>query len=105
MTRHLVVIVRTNLAASIDSQLHPPAWLTVFQATWNWLPGVVLDYVRYLPMREFTRFRKTLDVFHSVGKKLVEEKGEALLSGDQRSRDIMSILGEALFETYPGRVF
>ena len=78
---------------SIDSVMHPSKWNTLFRASWKYLPTFVLDFVDYIPTREYKRFRHTTKVINKVSKQLIEEKTEALLSGGQTSKDVMSILG------------
>ena len=79
---------------SADSFMHPAAWNTLFEASWAYLPILFREYIRYIPTREYRRFRKTLRIVSAVANRLVEEKSEALLAGDQRSRDVMSVLGK-----------
>ena len=73
--------------------MHPSKWNTLFRASWKYLPTFVLDFVDYIPTREYKRFRHTTKVINKVSKQLIEEKTEALLSGGQTSKDVMSILG------------
>ncbi|KAF7791574.1 hypothetical protein EIP86_002590 [Pleurotus ostreatoroseus] len=79
----------------IDSVMHPSKWNTLFRASWKYLPTFVLDFVDYIPTREYKRFRHTTKVINKVSKQLIEEKTEALLSGGQTSKDVMSILVRA----------
>ena len=58
------------------------------------MPQFLLDYTKLIPTRENKRFRQTSKVIDAVAKELVDEKGQALLAGDQSSRDIMSVLSE-----------
>ena len=73
--------------------MHPSVWNVLFQATWRYLPTFVLDYVDYIPTKEYQRFRYTASVVDKVAKKLIDEKTEALLAGDVKSKDAMSVLG------------
>ena len=60
---------------------------------WRYLPTKILDFVDYIPTREYTRFRRTAKVINKVSQQLIEEKTEALLAGDLTSKDAMSVLG------------
>ena len=51
--------------------------------------------MQYIPTREYTRFRHTLQVINKVSKQLIDQKSEDLLSGDKSSKDVMSVLGES----------
>ncbi|KAJ3554565.1 hypothetical protein NM688_g3039 [Phlebia brevispora] len=77
----------------VDSVMHRSKLDTLFRASWNYLPTWVLDYVDYIPTREYKRFRHTSSVIDKVSKRLIDEKTEALLSGGGSSKDAMSILG------------
>ena len=69
----------------------------MFRATWKYLPTWILDYVDYIPTREYSRFRRTAKLMNSVSKQLVDEKTEAQLSGDVSAKDVMSVLGQCNF--------
>ncbi|KAF7790145.1 hypothetical protein EIP86_001097 [Pleurotus ostreatoroseus] len=77
------------------SLLHPPRWDVLFKATWKYWPAAVLDLVQYIPTREYTHFRRTRGIIEGVAQELVDAKKSALLSGDPKSKDIMSILVKA----------
>lgn len=83
----------TSVISSVDSSLFPAAWNTLFQASWKWFPEFILHHIRYIPTREYRRIRQTLQVTDRLAKRLVDEKSEALLAGDEHSRDVMSVLG------------
>ena len=72
--------------------LYPPKWDILFKATWKYIPEPILEFVRFIPTREYSRFRKTLGTIEDVSRGLVESKKSALLAGDPKSKDIMSIL-------------
>ncbi|KAJ3539651.1 hypothetical protein NM688_g6334 [Phlebia brevispora] len=84
----------------VDSLMHPSGWNTLFKASWSYLPACVLDYVDYIPTREYKRFRQTMSVINKVSKRLIDEKTEALLNGGGSSKDVMSILGISFTLTY-----
>ncbi|KIP01271.1 hypothetical protein PHLGIDRAFT_123499 [Phlebiopsis gigantea 11061_1 CR5-6] len=78
-----------------DSQLHPSVLNQLFQATWSYLPQLLLYYVRYLPTREYARYRQTLRVISSVSQQLIRAKSQDAAADDASARDIMSILVRA----------
>jgi cytochrome P450 len=59
----------------------------MFKETWRYIPGSLLGYVRYLPMREYRGFRTWLDNVREFSRRLIKQ---SLLSGD--GNDIMSII-------------
>ena len=60
----------------------------------------ILQYVKYIPTREHTRLRRTLNTINEFAKELIAEKTEAILAGKgENKRDIMSILGASSFES------
>lgn len=69
-------------------------WNTVFRAMWQFLPSAALDLIKYIPTREYFRFRETLKVVNRVAKELIDEKAAVSLSGDKSRKDIMSVLGQ-----------
>lgn len=84
-----------------DSTLHPPLWNTIFRATWRFLPNSLLNFVKYIPTREYKRLNKTLTVINGVSKTLVEDAmHEAKITGnmgakagEKGKKDVMSVLG------------
>ena len=84
----------SDTALLSESSLYPTSWNIVFRALWKYLPEWMLDYIRYIPTREYTRIMKTVNVISRVSRKLIEEKTSALLAGNQDSRDVLSVLGE-----------
>ncbi|KIP05242.1 hypothetical protein PHLGIDRAFT_163819 [Phlebiopsis gigantea 11061_1 CR5-6] len=78
-----------------DSTLHPPAWDLIFKRLWSYIPQPILEFMDYIPTREYNRFRRTLRVVNGVSKQLVEEKKAALLTESRSSRDIFSVLVQA----------
>lgn len=59
------------------------------------MPDRLLYYVKYIPTREYTRFRHSLRIINKMSKQLIDQKSEDLLSGDKSSKDVMSVLGES----------
>ena len=81
--------------------LHPPKWDILFKALWSYIPERILYYVKYIPSREYSRFRRTLSLIEGVSRGLVNEKRAAYLAGDAKSKDIMTLLGEIDFASAP----
>ncbi|KAH7925485.1 cytochrome P450 [Leucogyrophana mollusca] len=73
----------------LDSLLHPPSWDLLFKALWPYLPASVLSLIKYLPTKEYKRFRDYLHTAFRTGKGLIEQKASGTEKG---SKDIMSIL-------------
>jgi len=71
----------------IESSLYPPWYDVIFKNTWKYIPGPLLEYVRYLPMREYRGFRSWLDNVRKFSKVLIKQ---SMVKGD--GNDIMSIL-------------
>ena len=91
--RYVFCVFLTCILSSADSMLHPPKWDILFKALWHYIPERILHYVKYIPTREYSRFRRTLNLIENVSRGLVNEKREAYLSGDAKSKDIMTLLG------------
>ncbi|KAI0030594.1 cytochrome P450 [Vararia minispora EC-137] len=71
----------------IDSMLYPHRLDLVFRHLWRQLPAWLLWYLRYIPSREYTRFRQYQNFMRKFARELLF-KSEAV-SG---SKDVMSIL-------------
>jgi hypothetical protein len=74
---------------SVDSTLYPHRWDVVFKHLWRYIPSSVLYYARYLPSREYVRFRHFQDFMRSFAKDLIS-RGE-----ERGGKDVMSILMRA----------
>ncbi|KAI0263455.1 cytochrome P450 [Gloeopeniophorella convolvens] len=74
----------------IDSTLYPSKFDMVFRSLWRFVPAPVLHYVRYLPMREYRRFREYLDFVRVFARDLIEKS-----SAKSGGKDILSILLQA----------
>ena len=72
---------------SIDSTLYPSRFDLVFRALWRYIPEPLLHYVRYLPLREYRRFRTFLDFSDNFSRDIVRESTER--SG---GKDMISVL-------------
>ncbi|EMD32080.1 hypothetical protein CERSUDRAFT_77670 [Gelatoporia subvermispora B] len=57
-----------------DSLMFPSKWDILFKATWNYLPIRLLQFVDYLPAREYRRFRSTVQIMNRVAKNIIDEK-------------------------------
>ncbi|KAN0129576.1 cytochrome P450 [Lactarius tabidus] len=71
----------------VDTTVCPSWYDLMFKETWRYIPGSLLGYVRYLPMREYRGFRTWLDNVREFSRRLIKQ---SLLSGD--GNDIMSII-------------
>ena len=72
---------------SIDSTLYPSRFDLVFKALWCYIPEPLLHYVRYLPLREYRRFRTFLDFSESFSRGIISE---SKLKSD--GKDMISVL-------------
>jgi hypothetical protein len=72
---------------SIDSTLYPSRFDLVFKALWCYIPEPLLHYVRYLPSREYRRFRTFLDFSDSFSRGIISESIEK-----SDGKDMMSVL-------------
>jgi len=75
------------LTISVDSTLYPAWYDLVFKESWHFIPEPFLEYVRYVPLREYRRFRSFLDYMRNFARGLIEE---SQVKGD--GKDIMSVL-------------
>ena len=76
-----------TLLYSIDSTLYPSPLDLVFKSLWRYIPEPLLHYVRYLPIREYHRFRTFLDFTQSFSRGIVKESTEKC-----DGKDIISVL-------------
>ena len=72
---------------SVDSTLYPAGYDLVFKESWHFIPEPLLDYVRYVPAREYRRFRYFLDYIRTFARGLIKE---SKIKGG--GKDIMSVL-------------
>ena len=72
---------------SIDSTLYPSRFDLVFKALWCYIPEPLLHYVRYLPSREYRRFRTFLDISESFSRGIISESIEK-----RDGKDMISVL-------------
>ncbi|KAI9430949.1 cytochrome P450 [Lactarius psammicola] len=71
----------------IDSTLYPGWYDIIFKETWRYIPGPLLEYVRYLPTREYRGFRLMLDNSREFSRGLIKQ---STVKGDRN--DILSVL-------------
>ncbi|KAN0129558.1 cytochrome P450 [Lactarius tabidus] len=71
----------------VDSTLYPSRLDVVFRALWRYIPEPMLHFVRYLPSREYRRFRSYSDYVRSFAQGLIKE---SMIRGD--GKDMMSVL-------------
>jgi cytochrome P450 len=72
---------------SIDSTLYPSRFDLVFRALWCYISDPLLHYVRYLPLREYRRFRTFLDFSDNFSRGIISESKEK-----SDGKDMMSVL-------------
>ncbi|KAF8486759.1 cytochrome P450 [Russula emetica] len=71
----------------LDSTLYPSRFDLVFKALWYYIPEPLLHYVRYLPLREYRRFRTFLDFSESFSRGIISESKEK-----RDGKDMISVL-------------
>jgi hypothetical protein len=72
---------------STDSTLYPSPFDIVFKSLWRYIPEPLLHYVRYLPSREYRRFREYSDGVRDFSRNIIKD---IMSKGD--GQDIMSVL-------------
>lgn len=60
----------------IDSTLYPSPLNLIFRSTWRYIPEFLLRYVRYLPTREYHRFRTYLDYAREFSRGILKRNAE-----------------------------
>ncbi|KAF8259373.1 cytochrome P450 [Lactarius quietus] len=60
----------------IDSTLYPTPLNLIFKSTWRYVPELLLRYVRYLPTREYRRFRTYLDCARQFSRDIIRRNAE-----------------------------
>ena len=75
------------MISSIDATLYPAWYDLIFKETWKYIPGPLLEYVRYLPTREYRGFRSWLDNVREFSRGLIKQD---MIQVD--GTDIMSVL-------------
>ena len=77
----------TTVRDSVDSTLYPSRLDIVFRALWRYIPEPLLHFVRYLPSREYRRFRSYSDYMHTFAQDMIKE---SMIRGN--GNDMMSVL-------------
>ena len=72
---------------SIDTTLYPTPLHLIFKSTWRYIPGFLFHFVRYLPSREYRRFRIYLDYVRKFSADIILKN---MAKGD--GNDMMSVL-------------
>ena len=72
---------------SVDSTLYPSRIDIAFKSLWRFIPEPLLHYVRYLPLREYHRFRTFLDFSENFSRDIVKESTEK-----SDGKDMISVL-------------
>lgn len=80
----------------LDSTLYPSRLDLVFKALWCYIPQPILHFVRYLPSREYRRFRLYSDYIRSFARGLIKE---SIVKGD--GKDMISVLLRANLSSDP----
>lgn len=70
-----------------EETLYPSWYDLIFKETWRYIPRPLLEYVRYLPTREYRGFRSGLDNVRKFSRELIKQ---SMARGD--GRDVMSVL-------------
>ena len=81
------VFKEMTMLDSIDSTLYPSRFDLFFKSLWCYIPEPLLHYVRYLPFREYRRFRTFLDFSNSISRGIISENKEK-----NDGKDMMSVL-------------
>ncbi|KAH9986673.1 cytochrome P450 [Russula compacta] len=71
----------------IDTTLYPTPLNLIFKSTWRYVPEFLLRFVRYLPTREYRRFRTYLDYARKFSEDIMRKSAA---KGD--GNDMMSVL-------------
>ncbi|KAI0036665.1 cytochrome P450 [Vararia minispora EC-137] len=72
----------------LDSTMYPHAWNLVFRTLWRYVPIPILLFVRYMPSREYTRFRQFNEFMRKYARNVILPNSQAKLD----SKDMMSVL-------------
>ena len=67
--------------------LYPTPLNLVFKSTWRYIPNFLFRFVRYLPTREYRRFRIYLDYAREFSEDIIKK---SVARGD--GTDMMSVL-------------
>lgn len=73
---------------SLDSTLYPHAWNLLFRTFFRYVPIPVLLMIRYLPSREYTRFRQFNKFMRNYARNVILPGSQA----KENSKDMISVL-------------
>ena len=76
--------------------MHPTVLDTLFRATWRFLPLKLLEFVKYLPRREYSNLRIARKVVDKVATSLVDQaiQDAQRIEIEKGKKDVMSVLGK-----------
>ncbi|KAH9035932.1 hypothetical protein EDB85DRAFT_822342 [Lactarius pseudohatsudake] len=78
----------------------PPRYDFVFKTLWNYIPGLLLDLIQYMPTFRYRRFRRYSAFMRNFSRGIIEK---SVIEGD--GKDVMSVLlRENAFEDPRGRL-
>ena len=77
------------MPCSVDSTLYPHRWDIVFRSLWKYFPPGMLWFLRYLPSREYRRFRNYQEFMRQFGRKLIDQ---VQVDTKGQGKDVMSVL-------------
>ncbi|KAH8995443.1 cytochrome P450 [Lactarius akahatsu] len=80
-------LVIRNDKEFVDSMLYPSWYDLIFRETWKYIPEPLLEYIRYIPTREYRGLRSWMDNIRVFSKGLIKQSTD---KGD--GNDIMSVL-------------
>ncbi|KAI0319080.1 cytochrome P450 [Amylostereum chailletii] len=80
----------------VDSTLYPRKSDIVFRAFWRYLPTTLVNFFRYLPSREYSRFRRFLDFIQDFAKTLVASSSAKGDGKDIMSREVIDQISTIL---------
>ncbi|KAI0088171.1 PAH-inducible cytochrome P450 monooxygenase PC-PAH 1 [Irpex rosettiformis] len=87
----------------VKTRMHPPILDTIFRATWRFLPLKLLEFVKYLPRREYSGPGVTRRVVDKVASSLVDQaiKDAEKFEIEKGKKDVMSVLVRANMSENP----
>ncbi|KAI9446040.1 cytochrome P450 [Lactarius indigo] len=85
-----------NHVTVLTTTLYPSRLDVVFRALWHYIPQPILHFVRYLPSREYRRFRSYSDYMRGFAQDLIKESivkdPESKMSEDEVIDQISTLL-------------
>ena len=82
----------------VQSRMNPSVLDTIFRATWRYFPLRLVNYVKYLPNREYSRLHGTRKVADRVASTLIDQatKDARNVGIEKGQKDVISVLGRPL---------